>query len=246
MKQILLTFSLITLIFAAGACTSDQANDATASSNTTKIEANKATKNATNQKPAARSASTQKGAINWVTVEELEQKMKQEPRKVLVDLYTSWCGWCKRMDRSTFAHQDIASYVNDNFYAVKFNAEQKETVKFNGGEYKFVPGGRKGTNELAKKFILGDAKSGRMGYPTIAFLDENLNRIDAFPGFKDAKKFEPLIEFIAGEHYKSKSLNEFQQGFESKIQASNAKGMMNSKIKPNQMVKIQPKASGQP
>lgn len=171
----------------------------------------------TAQNATAAKADIPKGLVNWISLDELQSKMKNEPRKVVVDLYTNWCGWCKRMDKATFQHADIANYINDNFYAVKFNAETKENINFKGKDYKFVPRGRKGTNELTYRFVLGDKPTGRVGYPTIAFLDEDLNRIDAYPGYKDASKFDPLMRFISEDKYKNMSLAEFQKTYTSPI-----------------------------
>lgn len=160
------------------------------------------------------------GKVNWISMEELPSAMEKEPKKVLVDLYTSWCGWCKRMDKNTFSYPEIAEYINENFHAVKFNAEQQESINFDGKEYKFVPKGRRGTNELTYKLILGDKPTGRVGYPTVAFLDENLNRIDAYAGYKDANGFDGITRFIAENHYSSMSLGQFLQNYQSQIPQS--------------------------
>ena len=77
------------------------------------------------------------GGIKWMTWKEMQEAQKKEHRKVFVDVYTGWCGWCKRMDASTFKDAYIVKYVNDNFYAVKFDAETKDnnlTVVENYGE----------------------------------------------------------------------------------------------------------------
>src|SRR5687767_13071642 len=95
------------------------------------------------------------GGIKWMTWAEVQEAQKKQPRKSVVDCYTDWCGWCKRMDASTFAHPDIVKYVNENFYAIKFDAETKEVVKFKGKEYKFVPSGNRGYNELAAEILNG-------------------------------------------------------------------------------------------
>lgn len=152
-----------------------------------------------------------KGKINWLKIEDLEKANKKEKRKVLVDLYTDWCGWCKKMDKATFQNPEIAEYVNENFHAVKFNAEQKSEIKFGGKKHKFLPSGRRGANELAYKFL-----NGRMSYPTIAFLDEKLERIDSFPGFKQPHQMEPMLVFIDGGHYKKNSLGKFTSTYKKK------------------------------
>jgi len=134
----------------------------------------------------------EEGKIYWLDIETAEKKMKENPKKVLVDVYTSWCGWCKRMDRDTFGNPEVVKYVNDNFYAVKFNAESKEVVNFRGKSYDFDPrAGRKGSNKLARVLL-----NGKMSYPTISFLDENLDMINAFPGYKKADQFLQLSNSI--------------------------------------------------
>jgi len=152
------------------------------------------------------------GKINWKTIDEVEQLMKTSPKKVLIDAYTSWCGWCKRMDKNTFQHPEIANYVNDNFYAIKFDAETKETINFKGKEFNFVPGGRKGHNELAK-FLL----KGRLSYPTISFLNESLDLINAFPGYKQPSDFDALLNYIQKNEFASMGFTQYKSSFTSAI-----------------------------
>ena len=178
----------------------------------------------------ANAANAQQGDVNWISIKDLEAASKKEKRKVMVDLYTSWCGWCKKMDKATFAHEDISKYLNEKFYAVKFDAEMKDDINFKGAANKFVPRGRKGYNELAHKFA-----NGRMSYPTIAFLDEDLNRIESYPGYKQPHQFDPLLKYIDGGHYKSKSLAEFQQTYQPVIAAPPKS--VNSKRSPIQVRK---------
>ena len=61
--------------------------------------------------------------INWVTLEEAVALQKKEPKKIMMDVYTNWCGPCKMFDKNTFQNKDVADYVNEHYYAVKFNAE---------------------------------------------------------------------------------------------------------------------------
>jgi thioredoxin-related protein len=75
------------------------------------------------------------GPINWLTLEEADSLYKIEKRPMFIDVYTDWCGWCKRMDASTFQDPTVAAYLNANFYAVKLDAETKDTITFNGTTY---------------------------------------------------------------------------------------------------------------
>lgn len=175
--------------------------------------------------PAAPNVPTASGHIDanspveWITVEQLESKMKEQPRKVVVDLYTDWCGWCKRMDKSTFGNVELAKYLNEKFYAVKFNAETPNPITFKGETFSAIQNGRRATNQLTHRLILGDQTNGRIGYPTFAFLDEQLNRIEAYPGFKDANGFDALAHFIAENHYKTMKFEQFQTTYQSPIPA---------------------------
>ena len=137
--------------------------------------------------------------INWLSWEEALKLYEKKPRKFLVDVYTDWCGWCKRMDKATFQQAHIADYVNQNYYAVKFNAETKTDITFNGKVFKFVKNGMRGYHELAKEITRG-----RLSYPTIVFLDEKLDIIQPIPGFKGPDDFEQIITYFGeNEHMKT-------------------------------------------
>ena len=56
---------------------------------------------------------------------------------MIIDLYTDWCGWCKVMDRNTFTDSNVISHINENFVAIKFDAEYENSVTFNNNSYKY-------------------------------------------------------------------------------------------------------------
>ena len=69
--------------------------------------------------------------IKWMTWTEAMEKMATDakPKKIMVDLYTDWCGYCKKMDRTTFQDKEVIKYVNEHFIPIKLDAEQKEIIK---------------------------------------------------------------------------------------------------------------------
>ena len=80
-------------------------------------------------------AQDQAASIKWMSITEAEQLNKANPKKIIVDVYTDWCGWCKRLDATTYKDAGIVKYVNDNFYAVKLNAESKDKIVYQNQEY---------------------------------------------------------------------------------------------------------------
>lgn len=148
--------------------------------------------------------------INWITWQELELQSKEQPKKIVVDMFTDWCGWCKKMEQGTFNHPVIVDYINDNYYAVKFNAETKETIEFNSKSYRFVRTSKKGYNELALEL-----SNGKLSYPTIIFLDEEFKLIQPIHGFIPPDKFEMIITYFGDNHHKSTPWVTFQKNFKS-------------------------------
>ena len=143
--------------------------------------------------------------VKWYTWDEAIKAAEKSPKKVFVDVYTQWCGWCKKMDQSTFTDPQVAEFMNRNFYAVKFNAEQKELVQFKGHELKYMPNaGRRGVHELAYALL-----DGRLGYPSFVYLDENQNRISISPGFKNGDVMLKELRYIAEGHFKNKTWEEY-------------------------------------
>ena len=128
--------------------------------------------------------------VRWHTLEEAIELNRKEPRKFLVDVYTDWCGWCKRMDATTFSNEEIAKYLNEHFYAVKFNAEMKESLTLGDRTYHFVDQGRRGYHEVAAILT-----KGRLSYPTIVYLDEELRHIEVEPGYKTAEQLSERLIF---------------------------------------------------
>jgi thioredoxin-related protein len=134
--------------------------------------------------------------VNWLTMEEALELNEQEKRKIFVDIYTDWCGWCKRMDKATFQQPHIAAYLNENYYPVKFNAEYKEEIVYKDKVHKFVGTGRRGYHSLA-----ADLTRGRLSYPTVVFIAEDLSILQPIPGFQDPLTFEVIMTFFAGDHF---------------------------------------------
>ncbi|MBX2904367.1 MAG: DUF255 domain-containing protein [Chitinophagales bacterium] len=156
---------------------------------------------------------TEGGGIKWLTWEQAQAAQKVKPKKIVVDVYTDWCGWCKRMDATTFSHPEIVKYVNEHYYAVKFNAEQRQPIVFNGKEYKFIGQGSRGYHELAA-FIMNN----KMSYPTTVYLDEQLSILSPVPGYLEPATFEMILSYFATNAFRNTQWEQYQNTFKGKIQ----------------------------
>lgn len=148
--------------------------------------------------------------INWMSMEEAAALSATAPKKILVDVYTDWCGWCKRMDKDAYEKASVTNYINENFYAVKFDAEQKEDIVLGDRTFKFIANGRRGYHELAATML-----NGRLSYPHTVFFDETLQKIAAIPGYRAEEELFAILNYFNKDVYKSDpNLDAFVESFE--------------------------------
>lgn len=146
--------------------------------------------------------------INWMTIGEAVEKCKTEKRKIYIDIYTDRCGWCKHMDSTTFVTPAVASYINEHYYAVKFNAEQTGEVNFKDKTYRFKKEGNRGYHELAAVWL-----NNRFTFPTAVFLDENLNSIQPISGYLDGIKMEAILNYFGTNSHKATPWETYEKKF---------------------------------
>ena len=121
--------------------------------------------------------------IKWMTIQEALKKQKKQPKKIFIDIYTDWCGWCKHMSKTTFSNPQIAAYINQYYYPVRFNGETKDTIVYLGDTLV-----NKGTGKKSAHQLTGILTNNRPSYPTITYLDEQGRIISPVPGYMDVKK----------------------------------------------------------
>ena len=154
-----------------------------------------------------------RAAINWMSFEEAVEKNKKNPKKVFVDLYTDWCTWCSRMEKVTFENPAIAEYINENFYAVKLDAETKRTIDFRNISYVFKNDAtERGVHEMALYLTRG-----HLNYPSVIFLDEQMGNPQPIPGFQNPVVMDKLLKFFGEDYYKDLDWGIFNQIYESPL-----------------------------
>lgn len=143
--------------------------------------------------------------ITWMSWEEAVKANEQHPKKIFVDVYTDWCGWCKKMDAGTFKDPEIVKMMNESFYAIKLNAEQKDTISWNGMEFPWVEGGRRGYNLLALEIL-----DKQMSFPSFVLLDSTFARIMISPGYKEPDALMKQLRFAKEEAYRDSTWEIYQ------------------------------------
>ena len=142
---------------------------------------------------------TAQDKIQWMTMNEALEAQKKVPKKIIMDVYTPWCGPCKLMDRNTFANKDVIQFITENYYAVKFNGEGTEEITYQDFTYTNpnYQEGRKGRN--ATHFFADALRIS--GYPSLVFFKSNGDLIQAVVGYKSPKDVEIYLKMIANDDY---------------------------------------------
>ncbi|MBX7181557.1 MAG: thioredoxin fold domain-containing protein [Bacteroidia bacterium] len=152
--------------------------------------------------------------VNWLSFEQMQEAQKKEARKVIVDFYTDWCGWCKKLDADVYSNKIVSDYINKHYYAVKFNAEKNAPVVFKGDSFALVQvNPRKQTHSLALKLM-----NNKAAYPTTSLLNEKLELYSAVPGYMGAPDFEAMLVYFNENYYLSQSWDEFRAKYHPKTQ----------------------------
>ncbi len=133
----------------------------------------------------------------------------KEPRPIIIDVYTSWCGWCKEMDEKTYGNEKVVTYINEHFYAVKFNAESTDSVVLGSIKYGYNPAYN--TNSLAVYLL-----SGLMGYPTTVLLSSIDARPAPLSGYLKPSELEPPVKYFGDGAYKNQDFTVYMTKFTGK------------------------------
>lgn len=127
--------------------------------------------------------------INWLSFEKLADTNKLYPKKIMLNLHSTWCKYCKMMDKQTFTDTSVISLLNKKVYAVKMDAESKETITFLG---KIFYGNQVSSalHPLAA-ILCSDADK---GFPQTIIINEKGEIIFQYAGLLTAKNLKLVLQ----------------------------------------------------
>jgi len=137
----------------------------------------------------------------WHKYDEGLAKAEKEKKHILVAFYTTWCGWCRRMDKFTYTDEEIKKVLNQSYVAIKVNAQSKGKIKVEEKEIS--------ERELAREFSV-------RSYPTTWFLKYAGERIAPYYGYADAQTLLNVLNYIKDDLYDKISFDEYLKNQDKK------------------------------
>lgn len=124
--------------------------------------------------------------------EELESLQKSKPRNVIIFIKTDWCNYCKAMESTSFKNQKVTETINQNFYFINFNAEEKRDVNFAEKTFRYKPTGiNTGIHGLAETLT-----EGKTTYPSLIILNPQNEIIFQYNGYLESSELLNILDKI--------------------------------------------------
>lgn len=122
---------------------------------------------------------------------ELDSLLAVDDREVVVFIGTDWCKFCHKMENTTFKNDSLTKVLNDSFYFVKLDAEQKDDIIYRGHKFSYKPsGGNTGVHELAEQ--LGTV-NGNLNYPTVSIVNTQNEIVFQYGGAMTANELMAVL-----------------------------------------------------
>jgi thioredoxin-related protein len=133
-------------------------------------------------------------AQTWESFDAGLAKAKAQNKMILVDIYTDWCSWCKKMDANTYTNPKVKDYLKKNYTIIKLNAEGTTPIMY------------KGQKMSPAEFAQG---MGVTGYPATLFMKSNGDGITLVPGYAEADKFMQILTYIGESRFEKQKFEEY-------------------------------------
>ncbi len=132
--------------------------------------------------------------FDYYTMAKAQKLAESNDKKIIVDVYTDWCTYCKKLENEVYPDDRIGQVVNEYFYVVRVNAESDEEIVYNGRKIKM--------SDFA--ILLGVST-----YPSTVFIDKKGTTIGQQSGYMEVDVFEKLLAFVGSSAYRTMQFDEF-------------------------------------
>jgi thioredoxin-related protein len=136
-------------------------------------------------------APTPASGMAWRAWDRGIEESRTSGRPVLVDVYTDWCGWCRRMKAEVYTRPEVRDYLEEHFILIELNAEASDPARYEGKAYT--------SRSLAARF-------GVSGYPTTVFLRPGGDHLVSVPGYIESPRFLQVLRYI-GDGYMDRGVS---------------------------------------
>jgi thiol-disulfide isomerase/thioredoxin len=133
-------------------------------------------------------------SINWLSFEQLEDSLLVKPKKVYIDFYAEWCAYCKKMDQTAYKNLDVISKLNQEYYAVKMDAESRDTILFDGKKFENKAYGKKRNAVHDIPLLLASREGAPFSLPAIVLLDESFRVTNRYFEYISPKKMLDVLQ----------------------------------------------------
>lgn len=116
--------------------------------------------------------------VKWSTLEQATKTAKTAKKGVFVMVYADWCGYCHKMDATTFRDPNVIARIHANFIPAKLNGESGTSMTL--GKRKLTE------NEWAME-------QGIQGFPALVVLDSKARVVVQYPGFLSAPQARQFL-----------------------------------------------------
>lgn len=132
-------------------------------------------------------------SVNWLTFEQLEDSLAKNPKKVFIDFYTGWCTYCRKMDKKVFTKLEVIKVLNQDYYAVHFDAESTSEIVFGGHTLinNQIGKTRNPIHQIAQLLAL---RKGQFTAPTLVILDKDFKVTARYFEYMDSKQLLKALE----------------------------------------------------
>ncbi len=164
-----------------------------------------------------------KSQVDWKPIEQVAQTdLKGNKKMIFIDFSTSWCGWCKKMDRETFSDPVVSAILNKYYIPVRFDAEGTSTFTWNGTKYSntHVAGQRAQTHPFTRA-ILGQ----KIGYPSFALFSRNGSLTQILQGYQNAYEFSMTLWYFCSGDSRRYTFDEYRNIFQEEIKPEMMKAL---------------------